>query len=315
MSLLPAAPKKLSSGGQKVIAAARQEFGMHMYFNEPFSAATKDFRVELSQKFAKNSKLTIVVEVLPDSFMEICYETLEDSNRYFYVSRDPVDGKLYAGTKLLEYPYNHHRQDLPLNKTKLDTGKPYVIQLEWKADDSIEFYLDGSASITGTKPAGTMLKDCARLVPGELFPGDTSKTLRGFTVYEVHHSSPTWESVFEENYSYTLPAQYVLASNVLMRISGKCIMREYRTGEIKVYYDGQVAAILRRLQKNKPMTVVIKLSATEMIISLVGAPVPAPPVTVPLVRSTVEPSLKVIRVTRNLQTHNVEIISGISPST
>ncbi|XP_070385836.1 uncharacterized protein [Dermacentor albipictus] len=255
MSLLPAAPRNLSSGGQKAIAAARKEFGMHMYFSQPFSAATKDFRVELSRKFAKNSKLTIVVEVMPNSFMEICYETVEDSNRYFYVSRDPVDGKLYAGTKQLQHPYNHHRQDLRLNKTKLDTGKPYVIQLEWKADDKIE------------------------------------------------------------NYSYTLPAQQVLASNVLMRFSEKCIMREHRTGEITVYYDGKVAAILKRLQKNKPMTVVMKFSATEMIISLVGAPVPAPPVKVPLVRSTVEPSLKAIRITRNLQTHNVEIISGISPST
>ncbi|XP_070377326.1 uncharacterized protein [Dermacentor albipictus] len=293
MSLLPAAPRNLSSGGQKAIAAARKEFGMHMYFSQPFSAATKDFRVELSRKFAKNSKLTIVVEVMPNSFMEICYETLEDSNSYFYVSRDPVDGKLYAGTKQLQHPYNHHRQDLRLNKTKLDTGKPYVIQLEWKADDKIEEDVED----------------------GQPLPASTAGWRIIFRMIANNGWSLIHSQSAPQNYSYTLPAQQVLASNVLMRFSGKCIMREHRTGEITVYYDGKVAAILKRLQKNKPMTVVIKFSATEMIISLVGAPVPAPPVKVPLVRSTVGPSLKAIRITRNLQTHNVEIISGISPST
>lgn len=307
-------PRNVSSGGQRVVTAVRREFGMHVYFNEPFNADQKDFRVEFSRKFVKNSKLTIVVEVLANRYMEICYETLENSDKYFYLSRDPIDAKLYAGTKLLHLTH-HHRQDLPLSNNTFDSGKPLVFQLEWRSDDKIEFYVEGKASITGTKPSATSLKDCARLVAGEQFVGDTSKDLRGFKVYEVHHTSTRWQTLFEENYSYTLPAQYALAANGLIRFSGKCIMREHRTGEILVYYEGKVAAKLLRLQKNKDMTVVIKLTATEMIVSLIGAPIPAAPLTVSVDRTTGEPSVKPIRVTRNLQTHNVEIISGVSTTT
>ncbi|XP_049526554.1 uncharacterized protein LOC119457966 isoform X2 [Dermacentor silvarum] len=198
MSQVPAMPRNVSSGGQRVVTAVRREFGMHVYFNEPFNADQKDFRVEFSRKFVKNSKLTIVVEVLANRYMEICYETLENSDKYFYLSRDPIDAKLYAGTKLLHLTH-HHRQDLPLSNNTFDSGKPLVFQLEWRSDDKIEFYVEGKASITGTKPSATSLKDCARLVAGEQFVGDTSKDLRGFKVYEVHHTSTRWQTLFEED--------------------------------------------------------------------------------------------------------------------
>ncbi|XP_049526553.1 uncharacterized protein LOC125946722 [Dermacentor silvarum] len=311
MSQVPGFGKRIGNAQRLAIAGARKEFGMHVTYNEPFNAEAKDFRVEFKNKFVKDSKITIVLEVLTNKYMEICYEALEDSNKYFYVRQEPLDGKLYVGSKHLQYS-NHHRYDLPLKRAvTVIRGRIYVIQLEWKSDDKIEFYLDGEAFLS-SRPAGSILKDCARLVPGEEFVGDTTKKMRGFKVYEVHHTSYKKMTLTEPNHSYTLPAQYIVGFGGLIRFTGTCRMREKSTGEIKVYYGGQVAATLGGLQKDQEMMVVIHFHADRMAISLLGAPVPKSAIVISLTRSSADPMIKDIKVTRNLQTHTVEVYTGLS---
>ncbi|KAL1448722.1 hypothetical protein MTO96_028158 [Rhipicephalus appendiculatus] len=312
MSSVPALPANLTPKQQTTVSAVRQEYGFHVVFKDAFKADDKDFRIEFPKKFVKDSKLTIVFEVSDKGHMELDYETLEDSNKYFYVRRDPYDDRLYVGTRGLEKWYNHSL-DLPLTATTLDTGKPQVFQVEWKSDNKIEVTLNGTSLVpSASKLNGALLEDCARLLTGELYIGDTTKTLRGFKVYEVHHTSADMMTLTDENLSYTLPALYVMGSVGVVRFSGKCIMRESPTGEIRVQYDGQHAAALRRLQRNMPMAVVVGFNASRMILSLVGAPNPAKPVSIPLPQSSGEPSIKHIRVSRNLQTNNVEVYVGQS---
>ncbi|XP_070377329.1 uncharacterized protein [Dermacentor albipictus] len=251
MAQMPGLGRRITTAQRVLIAEARKEFGMHIIFNEPINALDKDFRVEFKNKCAKDSKVTVVLEILPSKFMELCYETVEDSNKYFYVRQDPQDRKLYVGSKHLQHS-NHHRYDLTLKKPVTMSSKIYVIQLEWNSSNKIE------------------------------------------------------------NHSYTLPSQYVVGAGGVLRFTGKCIMRESRTGEIKVFYGGQVAATLGGLQMNKDMTVVILFHADKMAISLLGAPVPKSAVVVPLTRSAADPTTKEITVSRNLQTHTVEIFTGLS---
>ncbi|XP_054928450.1 uncharacterized protein [Dermacentor andersoni] len=310
MAQMPGLGKRITTAQRVVIAAARKEFGMHLIFNEPINALDKDFRVEFKNKCVKESKITVVLEILPSKFMELCYETVEDSNKYFYVRQDPQDSKLYVGSRYLQHN-NHHRYDLTLKKPITISRKIYVIQLEWNSSNKIQVYLDGTPTVASS-PAATMLKDCARLVPGEEFIGDTSKKMHGFIVYEAHHTSPKQMTLTELNHSYTLPPQYVIGAGGVVRFTGKCIMRESRTGEIRVLYGGQLAATLEGLQRNKDMTVVILFHFDKMAISLLGAPEPESPVVVPLTRSAADPTLKEITVSRNLQTHTVEIYTGLS---
>ncbi|XP_070385830.1 uncharacterized protein [Dermacentor albipictus] len=310
MAQMPGLGRRITTAQRVLIAEARKEFGMHIIFNEPINALDKDFRVEFKNKCAKDSKVTVVLEILPSKFMELCYETVEDSNKYFYVRQDPQDRKLYVGSKHLQHS-NHHRYDLTLKKPVTMSSKIYVIQLEWNSSNKIEVYLDGTPTVASS-PAASILKDCARLVPGEEFVGDKSKKMHGFIVYEAHHTSPKQMTLTELNHSYTLPSQYVVGAGGVLRFTGKCIMRESRTGEIKVFYGGQVAATLGGLQMNKDMTVVILFHADKMAISLLGAPVPKSAVVVPLTRSAADPTTKEITVSRNLQTHTVEIFTGLS---
>ncbi|KAL1448721.1 hypothetical protein MTO96_028157 [Rhipicephalus appendiculatus] len=268
-----------------VVAKARSEYGFHLIFNEAFNACDKDFRIEFKNKCKKGSMVTVVCEILKDSFMEICYETLEDSNKYFYWRRDPVDSLLHVGNKHLEYD-SHHRYDLNLSSTRIDAGHIYVMQLEWKSDDSIQFYLNGKSLVTDTV-SGSMLKDCARLVPGTDTVEDTSKLMHSFIVYEVHHTSADQMTLTDVNHSYNLPALYVVGAGGILRFTGKCIMRENPTGEIHVSYDGRLAAQLKQLQQNQQMTVVVRIHADRMAISLIGAPHhPAKPVSATLTRNT-----------------------------
>lgn len=311
MSQVPGFGKRINTSQRLAIAGARKEFGMHITYNEPINAEEKNFRVEFKNKCVKDSKITIVLEVLTNKYMEICYEALEDSNKYFYVRHEPSDGELHVGSRYLQYS-NHHRYDLPLKKTTaVSRGKIYVIQLDWKSDGKIEFYLDGEALLS-SRPSGTILKDCARLVPGEEFVGDTTKKMRGFKVHEVHHTSSKMMTLTELNHSYTLPAQYIVGFGGLIRFTGMCRMREKSTGEIKVFYGGQVAATLAGLQKDQEMTVVIQFHADKMAISLLGAPVPKSAIIISLTRSSADPMIKDIKVSRNLQTHTVEVYTGLS---
>lgn len=310
MAQIPGVPSNLSMDQRIVVAKTRSEYGMHLIFNEPFSAVDKDFRIEFKNKCRKGSKITVVCEILANSFMEICYEAIDDSNKYFYWRRDPVDSKLHVGNKHLEYD-SHHRYDLKLSSSEIDSGAMHVMQLEWKSDDNIQFYLNGTALVSDTV-SGSMLKDCARLVPGTDTVGDTTKLMRSFIVYEVHHTSTDQMTLTDVDHSYLLPAQYVVGAGGIVRFTGKCIMRENPTGQIRVSYDGTVAAQLKTLQNNKEMTVVVSIHANQMAISLLGAPNPGKPVTVALTRNTTDETIKPILVSRNLQTHTVEIYTGLT---
>lgn len=310
MAQIPGVPSNLTMQQRMVVAQARSEYGFHLIFNEPLNARDKDFRIELQKKCQKGSKITVVCAILKDSFMEMCYEALDDSNKYFYWRRDPVDFKLHVGSKHLQYDH-HHRVDLKLSSNKIDAGTMHVMQLEWKSDDHIQFYLNGTALVTD-KVSGSMLKDCARLVPGTDTLQDTSKLMRSFIAYEVHHTSTNKMTLTDLNNNYVLPAQYVVGAGGILRFTGTCLMREAPTGQIHVSYDGKLAAELKQLQENQQMTVVVRIHANRMVISLLGAPNPAKPVSVTLTRNTTDKTIKPISVSRNLQTHTVEIYTGLA---
>ncbi|KAH6926557.1 hypothetical protein HPB50_019764 [Hyalomma asiaticum] len=307
MSQLPGVPTKLTMQKRAYITETRKEYGMHIIFNEPFDASQRDFRIEFKDKCKKESKITLVVQIINNKHMEICYEAIDDSNKYFYIRRDPEDDQLHVGSKHLQYK-NHHRYDIPLKNTAISRGEIHILQLEWKSNDIIEFSLDHTALVSSAV-SGQILKDCARLVPGVDTQADTTKMMHGFIVYEVHHTSSKQMTLTELNHSYLLPAQYVVGAGGIVRFTGKCIMRETPTGQIRVSYGGKIAAQLKGLQRNKEMTVVILIHANQMTISLLGAPNPAAPVAVTMERNTADNSIKAIEVSRNLQTHTLEIVS------
>lgn len=307
MSWIPGLPDGLTVTQRALLAAARSEFGIHFSFSEPLDVMSKDLKIDFPKKCHRNTKITVLVKILKNSYMDLWYQALEDSNRYFYIRRDPEDNKLYVGTKWLRYS-NHHRYHLKTNTTTIDADNFHVIQIEWKNSGNVEVYLNGSA-ILNESLSGDYIKDCARLVHGQEFVGDTGKRMRGFLVYDVHHASPDKTVLTDKNLSYTLPPQFLVAVGGVVRFTGTCIMRESPTNNILVSYAGQLGAKLGGLQRNKQMTVQLKFHVDKIMVSLEGAPNKLIPRTISLADNA---TMKEIKISRNLQVQNVHVYTGLA---
>ncbi|XP_077523946.1 uncharacterized protein LOC144135061 [Amblyomma americanum] len=309
MASLPGLPQGLTIQQRDALAKARNEFGIHFSFSEPLDVMNKALNIDFPKKCLRDSKVTVLVKISKNGYMDLWYQTLEDCNKYLYIRRDPQDDKLYVGTKWLQYN-NNHRYHLKTKVTGIDHDKFHVIQIEWKKDNNLEVYLNGSA-ILGERVPGTIIKDCARLAHGQEFVGDASNKMRGFLVYDVHHASADRTVLMDKNLSYTLPPQFLVATGGVIRFTGTCIMREKPTANIIVYYDNAVAAKLGGLQRNKEMTVELKFHADKIVVSLEGAPNKLTPKNVTLSDNT---TVKAIKISRNLQVQNVYIFTGLAKS-
>ncbi|XP_077536704.1 uncharacterized protein LOC144149033 [Haemaphysalis longicornis] len=259
---------------RSALQLGRSQFGLHYKLTKPYDVQTEDLMVPLPKTFAKDTMVTVGIDILPDKFMELCYEAIDDRNKFLYVRLDPEDNQVYIGTKLVLHQ-NLHRYELELNKDspgyKNFKRGPRVIQFRWdKGSDKLQVLLDGE-NVLKQQVNGSLFNNFANVAQGEEYMGDKGRKMCGFRVHEVHFTSPDVSVLTDQNATfYFKPYFHVYAEGSII-FKGIFKPRQKKTNEIEVLYEGERITGLKGAKKNEKVTVTIKFGEGFFTVEMEGS--------------------------------------------
>lgn len=230
--------------------------------------------VELPKVFAKDTMVTVGIEILRDKFMELRYEAIDDRNKFLYVRLDPGDSQVYIGTKLVLYQ-NYHRYELELNKDS-SAYKNFkrglrVIQFHWdKNSDKLQVLLDGD-NVLKQKVTGALFKNFANIAEGEEYMGDKGLTVRGFLVHEVHFTSPDLAVLTDQNATFYFQTSFLVRPEGSINFKGIFKPRQRKTNEIELLYMGKRVTGLKGAKSNEEVTVTLKFMDKSYSVQMSGS--------------------------------------------
>lgn len=265
---------KWSAGQLTALTLGRSQFGLHYKLAEPYDVSTKELLLPLPKPFAKDSTVTVGLEITDKKFMELCYEAIDDRNKFLYVRLDPEDSLLYIGTKLVLHQ-NLHRYDLEVKKDaaafKNFKSGLHVVQFRWdKASDKLQILLDGE-NVLKQQVDGNLFSNFANIANGEEYMGDKGTRMRDFRVHEVHFTSPDAAVLTDQNATFYFQPYFHVGAEGSIVFKGLFKPREKKTNEIAVKYEGKEVAGLRGMTKKNPVTITIKFTQDSYSVELEGA--------------------------------------------